>query len=118
MALAEEEEEEGEKRGSSGADSRSLPLSPSWRRSPSYEQLQQIELDPQRLLQSHNKESQGTPPHLTGPDKRALTLSVSGSEAESVYGMPLAKVGHSVILCNPYPVFGGTIDFHDVLYRV
>lgn len=103
MALAEEEEEEEEKRGSSGANT-GLPLSPSWRRSPSYEQLQQIELDPQRLLQTYSKDSHGTPPHLTGPDRRALTLSVSGSEAESVYGMPLAKVGLLVILCKPYPV--------------
>lgn len=90
LSLAEEEEEEEEGKGSSGAD-RVQPLSPSWRRSPSYEQLQQIELDPQRLLQSYSKDSLGTPPHLGGPERRALTLSVSGSEAESVYGMSLAK---------------------------
>ena len=87
LALAEEEEEEEEEKKRGGTDG-GLPLSPSWRRSPSYEQLQQIELNPRRLLKSHNNnDSLGTPPpHLTGPDRRALTLSVSGSEAESVYG--------------------------------
>ena len=86
MAVVEEEEEG---RGTPQSD-RYLPLSPAWRRSPSYEQLQQIQLDPQRLLQSFGRGNHASPPHLAGPDKRALTLSVSGSEAESVYGMSIS----------------------------
>ena len=84
MAVAEEpEEEKGNESSSPG-----LPISPTWRRSPSYEQLKQIELDPQRLVHSFNKGADPIPSHLLGgaSDKRALTLSVSGSEAESIYG--------------------------------
>ena len=85
MAVAEEPEEERTNDSSSPGQ----PTSPTWRRSPSYEQLQQIELDPQRLVHSFNRGSDPSPPHLMGAtsDKRALTLSVSGSEAESIYGM-------------------------------
>lgn len=46
------------------------PISPSWKRSSSYEQLQQI-----------------VPEEVNGHPKRALTLSMAGSETESMYGM-------------------------------
>lgn len=83
-AVVEEAEEE---RGND-CSSEALPTSPTWRRSPSYEQLQQIELDPQRLMHSSSRVAEPSPPHLVGgADRRALTLSVSGSEAESIYGM-------------------------------
>lgn len=82
-AVVEEAEEE---RGND-CSSEALPTSPTWRRSPSYEQLQQIELDPQRLMHSSSRVAEPSPPHLVGgADRRALTLSVSGSEAESIYG--------------------------------
>ena len=93
-SVREEGEGEGE-RGSSrcgendtAAGTMDLPTSPSWRRSPSYEQLQQIELDPHRLVKSSRvgtgSSLRASPPHSS--DRRALTLSVSGSEAESIYG--------------------------------
>lgn len=91
MAVVEEEEEGGKETPQRDEE---LPLSPSWRRSPSYEQLQQIELDPQRLLQTFNRSNHSGSPRIAGSDRRALTLSVSGSEAESVYGNSL----HIVIL--------------------
>ena len=95
-SVREEGEGEGEgERGSSrcgendtAAGTTGLPTSPSWRRSPSYEQLQQIELDPHRLVKSSRggtgSSLRASPPHSS--DRRALTLSVSGSEAESIYG--------------------------------
>ena len=75
-----------------GAVSTGLPTSPSWRRSPSYEQLQQIELDAHRLVKSSgtrmaNSSLRASPPHSS--ERRTLTLSVSGSEAESIYGKPI-----------------------------
>ena len=82
------EEEEGE-RGGSRCEDNGLPTSPSWRRSPSYEQLQQISLDPHRLVQSTATGLRVSPPHSS--DRRTLTLSVSGSEAESIYGKQLAQ---------------------------
>ena len=92
-SVREEEVEGGEgERGSShcgeGDTATDLPTSPSWRRSPSYEQLQRIELDAHRLIKSSRAGTgsslRASPPHSS--DRRALTLSVSGSEAESIYG--------------------------------
>lgn len=79
--------EEGEGVRDGSREEEGTPLSPSWRRSPSYEQLQQIELDPNRLIKSSRgtrSSLRASPPH--GTNQRALTLSVSGSEAESIYG--------------------------------
>ena len=92
-----EGEGEGERDDSRGGDEGTaaaeggpvLPTSPSWRRSPSYEQLQKIELDAHPLAKSSGAGTAGgsllpSPPHTS--DRRTLTLSVSGSEAESIYG--------------------------------
>lgn len=99
-SVREEGEGKGERGGSRGGDDddtaaaeggTGLPTSPSWRRSPSYEQLQKIELDAHPLAKSSRARTTGgsllaSPPHSS--DKRTLTLSVSGSEAESIYGKP------------------------------
>ena len=93
----EGEGEGGSSRGDSdtSAAGTGLPTSPNWRRSPSYEQLQQIELNAHRLVKSSGAGTTGSsllasPPHNS--DKRTLTLSVSGSEAESIYGKPLGEL--------------------------
>ena len=96
-SVIEEGEGEGERDNSRGGDDGTaaaeggpvLPTSPSWRRSPSYEQLQKIELDAHPLAKSSGAGTAGrnllpSPPHTS--DRRTLTLSVSGSEAESIYG--------------------------------
>ena len=65
------------------------PSSPGWRRSSSYEQLANSLLDtptfhtPSVLSGSMEVIPRG---NVTTPQRKALTLSMAGSEAESIYG--------------------------------
>lgn len=71
------------------------PVSPNWRRTSSYENLQEIplgvsfkEVDLPRqvtLKGSSSSDHLASPTHI--PSGKGLTLSMSGSEAESIYGM-------------------------------
>lgn len=73
------------------------PTSPTnWRRAPSYEQLDQIapeaatDIHPepdQFKTRSNSSDHLSRPQILTSSIKKSLTLSISGSEAESIYGV-------------------------------
>ena len=71
------------------------PTSPGWRRTNSYEKFEEIEIGPtqtdtlgdMKKTKSISSEQLASPTRITSsPIGKALTLSMAGSEAESIYG--------------------------------